>query len=672
MASTTAANFGAAVQAAAELQVPASEQGDTTVKVEVSETSEVSVDLGALLDLSVSEDRVKLVMGAQAAACRGMDGTCTVTLGSSRRLRARGLSSATTLNIDRQYNYGTSANASVSLVDQIEGKVNSVGATILDATQTALSSTTTVETMGAADGSAVDDAFANPTTLNEQLSLRLPGTGVSVSAARVIEPPSPPPPPPPLAPPPSPPSPPPPPFADVNGTGNATAQIIISNDLALYGFGLATGIAIVGCFIAGYVFAKYRSDRKKKLHQVVPNAVTINGQHSRVGADGGAKGGGGSEEEEDTWRVPTPRGGTSSRTSNVGAAAQADDAAGAIPPPPKPPMGLLSSLLAPSTNDLTDGVVNVVSAGVTSNRGSNRVLLAPLGGGGEPSADRWSLRSVPDTDRLSSSASTSALQPAAAAEKPKSMLASKSMASFSSKVAPERAAPDRPAPALPPGRQLPAGINAVLASNRIGPAPPAAANPATRLSGRSAPVLTSSPSSVAWGDHCASEGAAAAASAAGGAEYVAQNMSIDVIQNTSHWSKVRMAQAKMKNDKTMFDDGRYLQSVVQEAKAAGLSPTRGRGNVKTNDPAPLLRKMTKKAMAKEPMGTPLAEGVDGGGGVRLFPPNLIESLPEYSDCFSTAVTSAAAAASPPVRLSRADGSQGSTSTWAQRPASSGT
>ena len=37
------------------------------------------------------------------------------------------------LNIDREYNYATSANASVSLRDQIESKLNSVDATIVDA-----------------------------------------------------------------------------------------------------------------------------------------------------------------------------------------------------------------------------------------------------------------------------------------------------------------------------------------------------------------------------------------------------------------------------------------------------------------------------------------------------------------------------------------------------------
>ena len=42
-----------------------------------------------------------------------------------------------------------------------------------------------------------------------------------------------------------------------------------------------------------------------------------------------------------------------------------------------------------------------------------------------------------------------------------------------------------------------------------------------------------------------------------------------------------------------------------------------------------------RPLSKEPQQTPLPEGADGGGGVRIFPPNLHESLGSYAECFQT-------------------------------------
>ena len=72
------------MQASAELQVPTSEAAAVQIVVQVTDDSKVTVSLGSL-SLSSGADTVQLVMGAQQAACLGMDGTCLVTLASSRR-----------------------------------------------------------------------------------------------------------------------------------------------------------------------------------------------------------------------------------------------------------------------------------------------------------------------------------------------------------------------------------------------------------------------------------------------------------------------------------------------------------------------------------------------------------------------------------------------------------
>ena len=83
----------------------------------------------------------------------------------------------------------------------------------------------------------------------------------------------------------------------------------------------------------------------------------------------------------------------------------------------------------------------------------------------------------------------------------------------------------------------------------------------------------------------------------------------------------------------MFDDGRFMQSLVQEARSAGLTPMRGRSG--TGMP-PALRKMSSSAVAREPEVKALDSGFEAGGGVRLHPPHLEEALGEAKDAFTSA------------------------------------
>ena len=69
---------------------------------------------------------------------------------------------------------------------------------------------------------------------------------------------------------------------------------------------------------------------------------------------------------------------------------------------------------------------------------------------------------------------------------------------------------------------------------------------------------------------------------------------------------------------TMFDDGRYLDAIMRQAKADGwLAPER-----RSSDVPPLLRKHTKMAVSAKPIEKALNEGPSGGGGVRVAPMHL--------------------------------------------------
>ena len=91
----------------------------------------------------------------------------------------------------------------------------------------------------------------------------------------------------------------------------------------------------------------------------------------------------------------------------------------------------------------------------------------------------------------------------------------------------------------------------------------------------------------------------------------------------------------------MFDDGRFEASVIAEAQSAGLqlsdrlvAPPADSGKpqealqVKT-----VLRKLTSHAVTRSPKEEPLQHGWAGGGGVRLYPPHLDDSLAHLANYF---------------------------------------
>ena len=124
------------------------------------------------------------------------------------------------------------------------------------------------------------------------------------------------------------------------------------------------------------------------------------------------------------------------------------------------------------------------------------------------------------------------------------------------------------------------------------------------------------------------------ASAQAGATAAAPKMSPSRSAPALAWNKARRMStiaSKFATAKTMFDDGRYMQSIVDEAKAQGLQVAAGRG---VGGAPPLLAKKLLRAQERPPTVSVIEDSWEGGGGVRIFPPDLDESVPEgVADCF---------------------------------------
>jgi len=267
MAATEPHLFAAAVQAAAEEQVPAEDRTSTVVTTTIDERTQLDVDVGSL-DMGYGPDRVLVVTSARAAACDGIDGTCYASLVERRRRGLQTSSTVATIAASRVYVVSTSANASVPLSDLLNHGLASVGASVTAATTEALSASTTVSTTGNPSSSTVGDAFASRLLFDEIMTLRLPGIESSVTPLVFVLPPPPPSPPPlPLVPPPStpglPPSTPSPIQSPTNGTtpGGASepleplepdAHIGVSSTV----LGLGIALAAVVCWLVGFVCAK--------------------------------------------------------------------------------------------------------------------------------------------------------------------------------------------------------------------------------------------------------------------------------------------------------------------------------------------------------------------------------------------------------------------------------
>ena len=198
LASAAPEEFGWAVYTAALASVPAAEQANAQVAVQVRDESVAVVEVGDLALSAVAS----LVDVVRMTTCEDVQGECLATLDFSGRRRDRRQLQAeqADLTVTRVYDYVHSPGVGVSVSERIAAafdRTNLTNATVASVELTALSAETAVEVVGTSDASETDEAFADGLQLSSQLALRLPSLAVTVSTPVLIAPPPPPSPPPP-------------------------------------------------------------------------------------------------------------------------------------------------------------------------------------------------------------------------------------------------------------------------------------------------------------------------------------------------------------------------------------------------------------------------------------------------------------------------------------------
>ena len=252
--------------------IPSNEDAD--VVVELIDSNQLVLDVADGVDLSVQANVLTLGNDVAAAACVGVQGFCTATLlgetvsvVSSARRRLSEAYQEVQVNVTRTYTYNASSAAATDDVGSLvgQGLPSSYSASVTSSVLTSLAATVSVQSLGAASDSAIDESLDSitPSDIESQLS----GVQISIDPVRVVHPPSPPPaspplppapppspgptPPPPLPPtPPSPPSPPSTPPSPIEPPPNAPSPSLPAGDT---GGGISGG-AVAGIVIGGLVF----------------------------------------------------------------------------------------------------------------------------------------------------------------------------------------------------------------------------------------------------------------------------------------------------------------------------------------------------------------------------------------------------------------------------------
>ena len=642
-------------------QVPTAEREQTTIAVLVRQITRMVLSLGDY-DMSSGADRVEIVYTLQAAACRGMNGQCKATFVERRRLQTA--SGTATVDMERTYDHATSANASTPITDLVDGALAGRGAAVSSAQTTSLSATTTVTALGTTESSLVDEALTSNGAIATQInSVWLPsgsggGNSVSVSDGSVDAPPSPPP-----RPPPPPPSPSPRPPAAINASGaggdGGDGGSSTLERVSAYLFGVATALAALACFIVGFMLARRRRQRALTKLRVVPHqaapplAAAAGGSRTRVAVDGTSQPPGrygvADHDAAAAPRQPAARHDSSDDDDDhieYGVRSPAGAASSG---------GLLASVLGGAeVACATPGFdTSTARAALPVRSASGRLQLSepaiPLrhqhGSGRLPLVDDAAPSPTRAAPQLHKSASHAALQGRARPLSSLTASASLAVCAKQSRSSPRDEAPPTPppVPAAPARPVLPGMIGGVAVAQPSAaepepepepePPPPThappimAGLPKRRLKSGEPPPPTEEPppppppASLAKTPSMAGLPSRRAPALPDG----------KVMRSSWDGSDADRARAMARSRWTS------ARAVVNTGglKKADSSPPRRPGSaaasIRLTPPPPLLRKMTSSTLAREPEDSPHEGGFDGGGGVRLYPPHLEDTLNFYSD-----------------------------------------
>ena len=276
LATTSPAQLGEALLAVTQKAAQGSTAtGDRQIKILIDDTSIATMSSGNL-DISVGPDRWTLIQSAEASACAGITGTCTVTLSRRQRDRSRSLATNTevTLEVARSYDHAASGNSSRTVKSLLNSGLATHGVNVTGTTQTSLSVTSQIIESGSTESSTLDDSFSDTSTLSSDLNLFLPGVAVNITAPTTVTPPRPPPPPSPEYPPmvPYPPSQPP------NGTSIGGGGASGGLNFIL---GLLTGSGLFAVFVVLNSCLSQKKQRKAAKVQHAPVDVAEVGATDR-------------------------------------------------------------------------------------------------------------------------------------------------------------------------------------------------------------------------------------------------------------------------------------------------------------------------------------------------------------------------------------------------------
>ena len=205
---TSVSDLGRALLATVHEQVQTAANTPTveapSVRVHIVEEKTLVVGAGGynLIDstgnVDISSAR-SFLQDTREAACTGIVGTCAAVLANttlrrrllliSRRLQSSNTSAKATVDLAREFDFGTSVNASKPVEELIASALADHGVEVTSSTTTRLDATSTVTTVGEMGQNTAVTIALSESILSTKLSEKLPTVNLAISSA-VIAPPA--------------------------------------------------------------------------------------------------------------------------------------------------------------------------------------------------------------------------------------------------------------------------------------------------------------------------------------------------------------------------------------------------------------------------------------------------------------------------------------------------